>query len=128
MKKCRLTIVTAVDGQETEFSTEGELVLSVKDIYIRYRQDASVIELRLQGETAYIKRCGDYSLSLELRRGEKTKGLLGIGGNEGGIEVCTHKVAYSQGKDSVLASLHYDLLIGAEKQKMKLRIIARTEG
>ena len=127
MKKCRLTIITSVDGEETEFSAVGELVLSVKETCLRYRQDGSVVELCLEGETARIKRLGDYSLFLELRRGERTKGTLGIGGNEGEIEVDTHKVAYSQGKDSFLAVLHYDLQIGIERQKMKLRILARTE-
>ncbi len=126
MKKCRLTIITSVDEQETEFATEGELVLSAREGRLRYRQDGSVIELCLKGETATIKRFGDYTLSLELRRGERTKGKLGIGGNEGELEVDTHKVAYSQGKDSFLAVLHYDLLIGIERQKMKLRILART--
>ncbi|MBQ2768706.1 MAG: DUF1934 domain-containing protein [Clostridia bacterium] len=127
VKKCRLTIITSVDGQETEFSTEGELVLSVKESCVRYCQDGSVVELCMQGETARIKRFGDYSLFLELRRGERTKGRLGIGGSEGEIEVDTHKVAYSQSKDSFLAVLHYDLLIGVERQKMKLRILARKE-
>jgi uncharacterized beta-barrel protein YwiB (DUF1934 family) len=125
MQSCKLTITTAVDGRETEFSCQGELVLSARKAILRYRQEEASIELYLDGQSAKIEREGDYSLSFCLQSGMETKGKLSFGCNDGEMNVFTHRVAYSIGKDSLLASLHYDLLFGEERQEMKLRILAR---
>ena len=125
MKRCRLTITTAVDGRETELSCEGELSLSVCSATLCYQQDGASVSLILDGETAKIERIGDYSLRLFLKTGEKTEGALILGGNEGPIQVFTHRVSYSATKNSLLLSMHYDLLFETDKQEMKLRILAR---
>lgn len=125
MKRCRLTITTVADGQTTDFSCEGLLDLSLCSAKLYYEQDGAKVSLALDGEIALIDRVGDYGLRLYLKRGEKTDGSLILGGNEGGIQTFTHKVAYSVAKDSLLLSLHYDLLFGTDKQEMKLRILAR---
>ena len=125
MQRCRLTITTAVDGRETELSCEGELSLSVCAATLRYQQDGANVSLVLDGETAKIERIGDYSLRLFLKSGEKTDGALILGGNEGGIQVFTHRITYSASKNSLLLSMQYDLLFETDKQEMKLRILAR---
>ena len=125
MKRCHLTITTVADGQKTGVSCEGQLSLSTYSAILRYQQDGASVALILEGETANIERTGDYSLRLFLKSGEKTDGTLILGGNEGKMQVFTHRVSYSVGKDSLLASLHYDLLFGTDKQEMKLRILAR---
>lgn len=125
MKRCRLTITTTVDGRATEFSCEGQLSLSVRSAALQYQQDGANVSLVLNGERAKIERNGDYSLRLFLESGEKTGGALILGGNEGGIQVFTHHVSYSITKNSLLLSLHYDLLFETDKQEMKLRILAR---
>lgn len=125
MKRCRLTITTVADGQQTEFSCEGQLSLSLCAAELFYNQNGAQVSLVLDGETAKIERVGDYSLRLYLKSGEKTDGALILGGNEGEIQVYTHRVSYSVGKDSLLLSLHYDLLFAGDKQEMKLRILAR---
>ena len=125
MENCKLTITTAVDGRKTELSCQGELILLPQKAILRYRQEEAAIELCLDGEGAKIQRKGDYSLSFCLKNDTETIGKLGLGGNDGEINVFTHRVAYSIGKDSLLASLHYDLLFGEDRQEMKLRILAR---
>ena len=69
-----------------------------------------------------LERRGDYTLSLLLKQGEISNGKLGFGGSVGDIQVKANKVSYSIGKDSLLSSLHYDLIFGEEKQEMKLRL------
>lgn len=125
MKRCRVTIMSAVDGEEREFSCEGTLDLSSRTVQLRYAEEKAAVSLILDGETAQVERHGDYSLRLFLKRGEARDGTLVLGGNEGQIRAFTHRVAYSIGQDSLLASLHYDLLFGADRQEMKLRILAR---
>ena len=88
----------------------------------------AVIHLKVEKNSAWIEREGDYTLFLPLKQGELRKGRLGIMGSEGDVEVFAHKVAYSIGRDSLLLSLQYDLLFGAEKQEMKLRILSRLNG
>ena len=125
MKRCKVTITTAVDGRETEFSCVGTLDLSARIVKLCYSEENASVSLILDGETAQVERNGDYSLRLFLKRGKENEGALGFGENAGQIKVYTHRVAYSIGRDSVLASLHYDLLFGEDRQEMKLRVLAR---
>ena len=125
MQACKLTITTSVDGQKTEFSSQGELSLSTFGATLRYRQENAVVTVTWDGESVCIERKGDYSLKLLLQRGTRTIGSIGIGGNEGEVEVETHRVEYAVGKNSLLAMLHYELIIGGEAQRMQLRISAR---
>lgn len=127
MKSCNLTITTSVDGRETDFSCEGELFLSARSATLRYTQANASVSLVLDGQTAKIERVGDYSLRLFLQNGEESVGILALGENDGEMKVFTHRIAYSIGQDSLLASLHYDLLFGEERQEMKLRILARLK-
>ena len=128
MQACRMTITTSADGVENTIVREGKMELSLSEVILCYREENAFIRMRLQGENAEIERQGDYSLYLTLKRGEICKGEIGIGGNGGEIETYAHKINYSISKDSVLLSLHYDLIISGEKQKMKLRLISRLKG
>lgn len=125
MQACKLTITTYVDGQKTEFSSQGELALSAFGATLRYRQENAVVTVTWDGENVCIERKGDYTLKLLLQRGARTIGSIGIGGNEGEVEVETHRVEYAVSKNSLLVMLHYDLIIGGEAQRMQLRISAR---
>ena len=126
MRNCKLNITSMVDGQENVFSVEGKMDLSIERPKICYREDNAVIRVVFQGETARIEREGDYSLKIYLERGTFQNGSLGIGGQEGEICAYAHKVSYTIGKDSLLALLHYDLLIGDVPQRMQLRLVARA--
>ena len=125
MQACKLTINTCVDGQETEFSCPGELELSAFGAKLQYRQENALVTLVFNKETVSIVRLGDYTLKLFLQSGVRTVGYLGIGGNEGEVEIETERVDYAVRKNALLAMLHYDLIIGGEVQRMKLRISAR---
>lgn len=127
MRPCYLTITTTADGVETELSREGEIELSVNKTVLVYKEEQAVVRFTLQGESAFVERQGDYSMRLWLKRGEKCEGALGLGGAEGLIYTYTHRVAYSIGNNSLLASLRYDLLINDEPQEMNVRLLARLK-
>ena len=128
MQACNITMTTSTDEEEFTFSRLGEMELSLGKVVLRYREENAWVLLTLENGQAIIDRQGDYALYLVLKEGESTKGLLGIGGNQGELETITHKVAYSLRKDSLLLSLQYDLHISGEIQKMKLRLLARRKG
>ncbi len=125
MQACYLTITTSVDGSETQFSRRGEMELTPVSVHLRYEEETAKVRMKIQGEEAIIERNGDYSMRLSLKRGERTSGTLGILGNFGEIQTHTHKIVYSIGNDSLLLLMQYDLLINGEKQKMKIRLLAR---
>lgn len=126
MQVCDISITTVASGEKTSFSSKGEMSLSALEARIFYEEPSAKVSVTLKKETATIVRQGDYTLSLPLKRGEMTTGSLGIGGNEGEIQVYAYKVEYSIRENSVLALLHYDLLMGGGKQEMKLHIVARA--
>ncbi len=125
MQACKMTITTSADGVENTITREGEMELSAYGAILRYREENAFVWMKLQGESAEIERQGDYSLRLKLKRGEICEGEIGIGGSGGAIETYARKVNYSVSKDSILLSLHYDLIISGERQEMKLRLISR---
>lgn len=124
MQSCNLTITTETDGKESTIRRYGEMRLS-PTFKLCYREENASVTIRLTDEEALIVREGEYTLLLPLRPGEKTVGQLGVGGSEGNMEIFTRKVLYSVNNDSALLMLQYDLIFGAERQKMKLRIRAR---
>lgn len=125
MKACKVTIITNTDGQENTVVRDGCMELSLSQVFITYQEENAVVTLRLQGENAEIERKGDYSLHLNLKRGVLQDGQIGLGDSCGGVQTLAHRIQYSVTKNSVLASLRYDLLFGEEKQAMQLRIISR---
>ena len=125
MKKCRVTITTVVDGQENTITREGEMELSVSSITLIYREENGSTRMHLEKECADIERIGDYTMRLHLVCGERTDGEIGLGGSNGGIEVLTRRVQYSTTEKSLLLSLHYDLIISGERQKMQIRLKSR---
>ena len=125
MKKCRATITTVADGQENTIMREGEMELFVSSATLIYREENGSTRIHLEKECADIERIGDYTMRLRLVRGERTDGEIGLGGSTGGIEALTRRVQYSITEQSLLLSLHYDLIISGERQKMQIRLKAR---
>lgn len=127
MKKCFLTIVSAVDGKENTFSYEAELKLSASSAVLRYGEEGGETELCFEKGEARIERKGDYGLSLCLKEGKRTAGTLSVAGSDGKIEVQAARVGYFIGKNSLLAFLKYSMLFENEIQEMSLRIKASCE-
>ena len=125
MKKCSLTIVTAVDGQETNFSCEAEMELTPLSACLHYFQDGAETTVQFEKRTVTIQREGDYSMRLNLEEGKTLQGMLKFGESEGKLPVQTQKIAYAITDKSLLASLHYRLLFEGDAQEMKLRLNAR---
>jgi uncharacterized beta-barrel protein YwiB (DUF1934 family) len=125
VQKCKFTIWTTADNQTSVFEGEGEMSLAREEVRVCYREKNAFVRLLVQGESAQIFREGDYSLHLDLKRGETRNGALGLGEGQGLIQAFTHKINYSVSKDSLLLLLEYDLLFGEEKQEMKLRLLSR---
>ena len=71
-----------------------------------------------------IYREGDYTLRLTLRQGERVVGSLGIGGSQGEVFTNTERLEYILKENAVLLLAHYDLIVGGEVQKMKIRLKA----
>ena len=127
MQPCHVSITTCVDETENTITRKGMMQLSVLSAQLYYREENAEVTILLKKDGAFIERRGDYNLKLTLKKGKVCDGAIGIGGNEGAVQTFTHKIAYSTGKDSLLLSLHYDLIIGNEIQKMKLRLLAKQD-
>ena len=126
MQACKITLTTSVDGKETQIVREGSVSLSLFQSIVRYLEENAELTLIFEKESVKLQRRGDYALSLLLKQGEISKGTLGFNGSVGDIRVHAHKIAYSVGKDCLLASLHYHLIFGEERQEMKLRLYVKT--
>lgn len=127
MQQCKITLITSVDGEETQVTRTGSALLSVSNATVFYREENAEITLGFEKNQVRIERRGDYALSLCLKEGETGNGKLGVSGALGDIRTHAKKISYSIGENSLLALLHYDLIFGAERQEMKLRLYVKTE-
>lgn len=123
-KECVLRIKTITDSTETEIVRTGK-ILQGKGLTLSYREENAEVQILLSEVGAELFRKGDYTLKLPLVQGKKTLGVLGIGNNEGEVEIYTHEVFYATTQGMTLVKLQYDLFFGAEKQGMKLRILIK---
>ena len=124
---CQITINTVVDGEETRSNKQGELSVFENGAEIVYHEENALVSIRFEGKGATITRKGDYSLYLPLEQGVQTEGALGLGSSQGAVAIDTHKVEFSAKESNLLAVLHYDLLLGKERQQMRLRLYAKGE-
>ena len=125
MQTCDVTISTKTNGQENKISRHGEMELSLTSAKVSYIEENARVTLALEKGVVTIARDGDYSLFLVLERGKIREGSLGINGSEGSIHTNTYRVAYSLTENSLLLSLHYDLLTGGDPQRMQIRLFSK---
>ncbi|MBQ8319578.1 MAG: DUF1934 family protein [Clostridia bacterium] len=124
MKKCHLSIVSSVDGNENTFSYAASYKRSAFSGVLCYEENGARVEMRFEKGAILIRREGDYGLNVVLKEGERTEGLLFVAGASGAVQVETTRAKYSLTETSVLASLKYRLIFQAETQEMSLRIKA----
>ena len=124
---CKISITTTVDGEETQVTREGNLRISFTEIVLQYREENAEVTLNVANDRVEIIRKGDYSMRLPLQRNARTQGEIGVNGAQGSVELDTTRLAYSTTDNSLLLSLHYDLLFGKERQKMQIRLLARMK-
>ena len=125
MQACKVTIATTVDGKTTEIVRDGEMSIENNGVKLRYTEENAQVLLCYEKGEVVIDRQGDYTMRLRMKKGETCDGVLGIGGSQGAIQTKTDRLAYSLKDDSFMLSLHYDLLIGNETQKMRIRLFAK---
>ncbi len=125
MEKCRLTIITTAQEQENRVFLDGEIEVKANAVKIAYADKESQVTLLIKNEEVFIKRCGDYSLQLHLKKDCVCEGSIGIAGSKGEVKTRTQEIAYSKKEESFLLSLQYDLLIGNEAQAMKIRLLGK---
>ncbi len=126
LQACLITITTTVDGQETKIVRQGEMALSTLSARIIYQEENALVDMFFHGNEVTVERQGDYTLRLHLKNGEKTVGSIGLGDVCGEVETHAKKLSYTLNENSLLALLHYDLMISGEKQNMQLRIYAKN--
>ena len=127
MKTCYLTIKSIVDGAENSFFADGKLERVDEKIKLSYCDDSALIRLTFYDGKARVDREGDYTLCLELAQGETTRGEIGINGNVGDLEICTHAIEFAHFGDGLTARLRYDILLGDDEQKMELHVQAKMK-
>lgn len=127
MKSCFLTIVTTTDGISSTVNKNGEMEFSDSVSMVRYYDENAIVSVIFEENTARLLREGDYTLDIPLKEGSPTIGKLGFGENVGQIDVYCKKLSYAVKGRSILASIHYILDFGNEKQEMQIRITAREK-
>ena len=125
MEKCRLTIITKADEQENRLFVNGTMDVTTEEFLVCYDDDDANVRVAIRKEEVEIVRRGEYTLRLLLKAGERCKGSIGIANSEGEVETLTKSIACEYKADGLMLGLEYDLLIGAEPQKMKIRLLAK---
>ena len=121
---CNLTLITSVDGTESKLVKIAQAVETPSGICFQYTDSNASSILRFFPDFVEIERSGDYGMKLTLKAGETRAGVLSVGGQDGELLVFTHKISFRKQNNRFFAMLKYDLLFGAEKQEMRVRLQA----
>jgi hypothetical protein len=124
---CAIKIVTKTGGEESVFRGIGEAETSLTSGTVRCKQGDGIFWVRFEKGEVFVKRDGDYTLQLQFRENELTRGRIGLTGAEGEIEIFTDRVGYTLYERSLLLAIKYTLYFGAETQEMSLILSARSE-
>ncbi len=127
MRSCKVTITTTVDNQKTKIVRNGRIDTHSTSIRLAYAEEHAEVLLTCGEGEVEIERRGDYTMRLRLKKGETREGSIGIGGNEGGVRTRTSRVYYAATEGVFTLVLHYDLIVGKETQRMRVRIDAEIE-
>ena len=126
MKDCTISITTTIDGETFEIVRKGKCELSLVSALLYYKEEQAKVAITLQDGVLEIEREGDYTQALRFENEKTCEGKLGIMGTEGDIYTKTHKLGYALTENSLLLSLHYDLIIGNELQYTKIRLFVKS--
>ncbi len=127
MQACSITVFSTTDGEEKQFTADGEWLISSDKTEIRYTDGSSQVGLTVSDGCADLSRTGEYTLFLPLRAGERSVGLIGIGGSSGKVEISTKKISFTKRSDEAVFCAEYALHFGQEIQRMKIRVKARRK-
>lgn len=127
MKHCYITITTTIDGQANVFSTKGKMQTDCLTATICYADEESSVTVSIADAGVEIRRVGGYHLRLLLQEGKTTKGEIGVSGSVGEIDVACSKLGFTIQEKSCMLLCDYNLCFGKEKQRTKIRLLAREE-
>ncbi len=128
MRVCTVTIATQADERKSNVVRNGRIEITSTKVTITYTEETAETLLVFDKNNVSIERKGDYTMRLSMQKGETRNGVIGIGDNEGEVQTKTSRLAYTISDTSFMLSLHYDLIIGGETQKMRIRLFAKIIG
>ncbi len=128
MRVCTVTIATQADERKSNVVRNGRIEITSTKVTLAYTEETAETLLVFDKNNVAIERKGDYTMRLSMQKGETRNGVIGIGGNEGEVQTKTSRLAYTLSDTSFMLSLHYDLIIGGETQKMRIRLFAKIIG
>ena len=125
MQAKSLSIVTTVDGNQTQFSAPCTLEKQLDGVRVVYTVDGAQTTVFATQGRAEIVRAGDYGMHLCLSAGGCLSGTLEIAGSVGEVTGKTHQVDCVFKGNALMILLRYDMQFGSDVQKMQVRMMVK---
>lgn len=117
-----------IDGDEEIISETGTGSARESEgvWYIMYKTDAVSVMLKICGDTAHVKRTGDYGSDIDYIKGKKTQFSYRTPYGVMDMELYTKDIKCSMSAFGGAVTLEYDLYAGSGKieNKMEIKIVA----
>lgn len=117
--------------EKTEFDSSGYYHYIDGKILLTYTETSDggdiCSEVSLFGSTVRVKRSGAISSSFVFREGESTDSLYSIPPYSFDTEITTRKIRSSLDECGGTLDLHYDMKIGGQKKRARMKIWISTD-
>lgn len=124
-RSCKIEIITFIDGQKTEYISNGQCRVSFPEATIRYVYEGDASEFAVLKNGAEIRRKGAFTLVLPFEEGKKTLGKTVFAGGEGNLELFTDRFSVRYEENGLHIFLEYRLLFQGEEQETKTELTVR---
>lgn len=94
--------------------------------YIMYKPEGVSVMIKLNADTAHVKRTGDYGSDIDYIKGKKTQFSYKTPYGVMDMEIYTKDIKHSMSVFGGVVVLEYDLFVGSERieNKMEIKIVA----
>lgn len=125
VSKCFVRIVTASNGEQSEFTASGNFSRSEDGFSLTYEEKGDAVQLFYSGNSFTMSRRGEFGLSSEFVLGQETEFQIRLGDSYGTLTAFTDVFRVSE--DGTEVDLGYSLRFGGGDVYFLLKLTISEE-
>lgn len=123
--RCRISILTEIDGEKSVVVRQGELALNGDTVDISYLSGDNSGKFVANEIAASWDSVGEMSVHLAFNVNGETTGMFSTNAFSGDVRVKTHSIVVESKTDVVAVEIIYTLIFDYGEADMRVKVMAR---